>query len=98
MELDKEIHRIESDAETDEISPRPYRLNTYDQLWERLVTKLEKLEQASFGESPEALMLEVGLLLAAGVERAINVATDRGVDVVNEESIETLTGDLNAKE
>ena len=98
MELDTEIQRIEADTETtgtDKISPRPYRLNAYDQLWERLAVRLNG---GSLDQSTQALV-EVGLLLAAGlyrVERAISVAADRGEEVVYEEPIETLTQGVEA--
>lgn len=92
MQLDTGIHQIEPETKTpgvEKISPPPYRLNAYEQLWERLVNRLN----GGSDESTEAVV-EVGLLLAAGlyrVERAISVAADRGVDVVYEEPIETLT-------
>lgn len=74
MEGSESTQYIEAETSgVDEICPRPYRLNAYDQLWERLVARLNG---GSLDDSTQAVV-EVGLLLAASlyrVERAIGVA------------------------
>ena len=73
-------------------SPRPYRLDAYDQLWERLMAQLDT---DSLSESTRA-EVALGLLLAAGlyrIERAIGMATDQ----VYDEGVKTLTQNGESK-
>lgn len=59
--------------EPDGLSIRPYRLDAYERLWDRLLTHLNEGDLDEYTQA----MVELGLLLAAGlyrIERAVAMA------------------------
>lgn len=80
MELETELQRIDAETDTraaEKFCPRPYRLDAYDQFWERLARRMNEGSLDAYVAAP---LVEVGMLLAAGlyrVERAISVAADQ---------------------